>query len=75
MKVLCAWGGGASWTRPFSPPASTLLSPSLVAKKALSPAGDVKGDLLGPAVRLRRAERALRQPGEPRGTGAGEHRT
>lgn len=54
---------------------TTLLSPSLVAKKALPPAGDVKGDLLGPAVRLRRAGKAVRQPGEPRGTGAGEHRT
>ena len=53
---------------------TTLLSPSLVAKKALSPAGDVEGDL-GPAVRLRRAERALSQPGEPRGTGADEPRT
>ena len=30
MKVLCAWGGGASWTRTFSPPASWLRRPSLL---------------------------------------------
>ena len=61
--VLHAWGGGARL-------GTTLVIPSLMAKMVLSLAGNTEGDP-NPAVRLRRAERALRQPGKPRGVGVG----